>query len=125
MAFGDLDRDGDLDLVLSNGDNSVRVYRNEAPPPGNHWLLVRALTGPRDAIGARLTVVAGDRRYVAPVLPNASYQSASDPRVHFGLGAVAEVDHVEVLWPDGRLERFSIPGVDREIELRQGAGVGL
>jgi len=122
LALGDLDGDGDLDLVVSNIGNSLRVYRNDAPAPGSHWLLVRALTGSRDALGARVTVVTGERRLTAAVLPNASYQSAGDPRVHFGLGPVDAVDHVEVLWPDGRRERFAVPAIDRQIELRQGSG---
>ncbi len=122
LAFGDLDADGDLDLVLSHADGSVRIYRNDAPGPGTHWLLVRALTGARDAIGARVTVVAGEQRFLAPVLPNASYQSASDARVHFGLGAIDTVDHIEVVWPDGRMERFAVAGVDRVLVLRQGTG---
>ena len=71
---------------------------------------------------ARVTVVAGEKRFLAVVLPNASYQSASDPRAHFGLGAVDAVEHIEVVWPDGRTERFAVAGVDRELVLRQGTG---
>ena len=71
-----------------------------------------------------MTVVTRERRFVAAVLPNSSYQSAGDPRVHFGLGTVDAVDHVEVLWPDGRRERFAVPGIDRQIELHQGTGEG-
>jgi len=122
LAFGDLDDDGDPDMVVSSVGNVLRVFDNVAPRQGRHWLRLRVLTGERDAFGATVTVRAGERRFLALAIPNASYQSSSDPRLVVGLGESDVVDDVEVLWPDGRRERFAIPGVDRDITLRQGAG---
>jgi len=122
LAFGDVDEDGDVDMVLSNIDNSLRYYRNRAPKEGRHWLSVRALTGKRDAIGAQLWLKAGGRELRGLVLPGSSYCSSNDPRAHFGLGALASADEIVMLWPDRTRESFSVPGVDRVLTLRQGEG---
>ena len=124
LAFGDLDRDGDLDLVLSNHDNTLRVFRNDAPRPGSHWLQVRALTGPRNALGAEVRLRLEHTTLRRLVLAGYSYMSSNDPRAHFGLGELDRVDALEVLWPDGRRESFPVGAVDRAIVVRQGAGQG-
>ena len=125
LAFGDLDDDGDLDMVLTNADNTIRVYRNDAPPPGAHWLRVRAMTGGRDALGARVTVEARGERRLGLALDGYSYAGGNDPRVHFGLGDADRVDSVEVQWPDGQREQFEVDGVDRELTVVRGTGAPL
>jgi hypothetical protein len=122
LALGDIDNDGRVDLVSNTVDNTLRVFRNVAPTQGNHWLLVRVLTGKRDALGARVELVAGDRRWTRLALAAYSFCSSCDPRVHFGLGKVDHVDAIEVTWPDGVRERFDVPGVDRLVTLCQGKG---
>ncbi len=122
LAWGDVDDDGDLDLVASTTDHRLRFYRNEAAPARRHWLRVRALAGGRDAIGARVQVFAGERRWTGWVVPQQSYQTSGDPRLHFGLGEIDRVGKVEVLWPDGTTERFPGGAANREIVCRRGEG---
>jgi hypothetical protein len=122
LAFGDLDEDGDLEMVVSNVDNSLRVYRNDAPRAGTHWLMVRVLTRGRDALGAIVRVSAAGRELVGAALAAYSYGSSGDPRVHFGLGAATRVDSLAVQWPDGRVETFPGTDADRVVTLRQGEG---
>ncbi len=123
LAVGDLDGDGAPDLLVTQIGGPARVLRNVAPRRG-HWLLVRALdpARKRDALGAEVRVLAGKRRWERLVQTGHSYLCSNDPRVHFGLGAVDRVEAIEVLWPDGRTERFPCPAVDRVVEVRQGQG---
>ena len=123
LASGDVDADGDLDLLVSNLQGPARLLRNDAPRQGR-WLVLRAVDPrySRDAYGARVTVHAGGRRFVRTIGGGFSYLSSSDPRAHFGLGPASAVERIEVRWPDGLRERFFGGEVDRARTLSRGTG---
>ena len=123
MAFGDIDKDGDVDMVVSGLDNRLRLFRNDAPPPQHHYLVVRVITQQRDALGAQVTLRTASRTLTGYVLSGTSYLSSSEPSVHFGLGAIDAIDAIEVHWQDGSRERF--PGVtaNQRVKVYQGKGV--
>ena len=122
MAFGDIDRDGDIDMVVSSVDNRLRLFRNDAPPPQHHWLFVQAITQNRDAIGARVTLQTESRTLTGYVLPGTSYLSSSEPVVHFGLGTVDKIQAIEVYWQDGTREKFPGTTANRRVKVYQGKG---
>ncbi|HTW81933.1 MAG TPA: CRTAC1 family protein, partial [Terracidiphilus sp.] len=124
LAVGDLFNDGKLDVVINVEDGHPVLLRNVSPDH-NHWLELKLVGGPkspRDAVGATVYVTANGMKQRSDVLSGGSYGSTSDPRPHFGLGQATSVDDVEVHWPSGKVEHFSVPGVDRIVTLAEGAG---
>src|SRR5260370_14424872 len=94
-------------------------------PNGNHWIALRTIgvKSNRDGIGAKITVKAGARTLVDEVRSGSSYISNSDMRVHFGLGAFAKIDGVQVRWPSGLPEEFGSPSADAIHTLKEGSGI--
>lgn len=102
LALGDFDNDGDLDVVINNLDGPPALLRNDGGN-GSSWLLVDVRgAGDRSAIGARVSVTAGNRTQLREIRSSASYLSANDLRAHFGIGNRERVDSVTVRWPSGQ-----------------------
>jgi tetratricopeptide (TPR) repeat protein len=108
LAAGDLDNDGRVDALIIAQNEPLSYFHNRTAGVGR--FLTLRLVGARsnrDAVGARVTVTAGARRQVAQRYGGGSYQSANDPRLHFGLGDRDRVDSVEVRWPSGKLDHWN------------------
>ncbi len=121
-GFDDLDNDGDIDAIVLNAQAQPTILRNESPVD-NHWLdlRLRGVKSNRDAVGARVTVVAGDLTQVAEVHGGRGYQGYHGSRLHFGLGGRDRVDRVEVRWLNSGVESFEEIEVDRIVTLAEGA----
>jgi thioredoxin-like negative regulator of GroEL len=120
LAVGDLDNDGRLDLLVVAQDGPLSYFHNKTT--GGHFLtlLLEGTKSNRDSVGSRVTVVASGGRQVAWRFGGGSYQSASDPRLHFGLGHATQVERIEVAWPSGRLDHFGPLSADTGYLLREG-----
>jgi enediyne biosynthesis protein E4 len=124
LAYGDIDNDGDIDLLATSTGGPAQLFRNTAPRQG-HWLSLRLIDpalGGRDAYGAEVIIEAAGSRRWGLVQPSTSYLVSNDPRVHFGLGLASTAESIRVIWPDGTVESFAGGAVDREMTIRRGAG---
>lgn len=122
-AFGDLDNDGDIDVVVSNIDSRPSLLRNDG---GNrkHCLIVKCVgtRSNRSAIGARVAVTAGGHTQIDEVMSGSSYYSQNDLRLHFGLGDAQVADRVHVRWPSGAEETLSDLPADHVVVIEEGRG---
>ncbi len=124
MAVGDLFNDGKLDVVINALDGHPVLLRNVSPDK-HHWIELKLVGGPRsprDAVGATVYLTADGKKQRGDVIAGASYASTHDPRLHFGLGEAATIDSIEVHWPSGAKEKFSLPKVDQIVTLTEGKG---
>lgn len=103
-AYGDLDNDGDLDLVLNNANMPAFIYENRSDSKGNNYLSVK-LTGSEKntfAIGSVVKVYIGGQTMIQELSPMRGFQSSIDYDIHFGLGTNTKIDSLEITWPNGQ-----------------------
>ncbi len=124
LAAGDVDNDGDLDLLVVNNGDRPNLLLNDGGNAGNA-VLVQAVgtTSNRGAIGTRLTLTAGGRRQVREVQSGSSYLAQNDLRAHFGLGVAGRAERLEVRWPDGSNEVVENVPANHIVVVRQGNGI--
>jgi hypothetical protein len=123
-AIGDFDNDGDLDILVSNNGQPPQLLRNDGGN-SNHWLqlLLVGTRSNRDAVGARVKVTAGDMVLYDERKGGMSYQSAQDPRLHFGLGLRSAIDQIEIKWPSGELTKLANLKADQILAIEEGQGL--
>lgn len=122
-AFGDIDNDGDVDVVINNLDGPAQVLRNDGGNVNNSILIKTiGVKSNRDGVGARVKVVTGDLTQIDEVHSGDSYLSQSDLRLHFGIEKATKVDLVEVHWPSGAVDKVTAAGVNRILTIKEGQG---
>jgi hypothetical protein len=123
-ATADFLNRGSEDLLVTVLDGSPALLRNQSAQRG-HWLRIKTVgkKSNRDGFGARVEVTAGSLKQSAEVRANSSFESASDPRLHFGLGSATQVDSITIRWPSGRVDTIGREAADQEIVIEEGNGV--
>jgi hypothetical protein len=123
-ATADFFNDGKLNLLVSVLEGSPLMLRNHTSRAG-HWLRIKTIgvKSNRDGFGARVEVKSAGLAQSAEVRANASFESASDPRLHFGLGSATHVDSIVVRWASGTIDRISAQDGDQELVIEEGKGL--
>jgi enediyne biosynthesis protein E4 len=127
IATADFNNDGAMDIAINNRGDYPMLQRNDQPhdATGNHWLeiLLIGTKSNRDGIGASLKLIAGGETHVEQAKGGMSYMSASDPRIHVGLGKHGRIDALEITWPSGTVDRLKDVPVDKIIAVKEGVGI--
>ena len=123
-AFGDIDNDGDVDVVINNLDGPPQLLRNDGGNAGNSVLIKTVgVKSNRDGIGARVKIISGDLKQIGEVYSGGSYLSQSDLRVHFGLEKRTKIDLIEVHWPSGVVDKVTSVSVNKILTIKEGQGL--
>ena len=124
MAIGDIDNDGRLDAVLTTNDGLVHILHNETATQ-NHWLILKLMghISNRDAIGAVIKLTTAQGSQFATVTTASSYLSASDKRVHFGLGPEKLAEMIEIRWPSGIIQSLKNVRADQILQVDEPAPI--
>jgi hypothetical protein len=126
LAVADFWNDGRISATINNSGAKPMLLVNQAANT-NHWIGIRVVgvQSNRDGIGANVRVFAGGRGWVQEVRSGSSYLSSNDLRLHFGIGAAAKIDRVDIDWPSGRKESFPSPPIDRVVSFTEGTGAAV
>ncbi|MEE8524047.1 MAG: CRTAC1 family protein [Thermoanaerobaculia bacterium] len=119
VAWSDFDHDGDPDLAVQNNDSRFELLRNETADYGWLGVRLRGRGGNTEAVGAEVRLLSGDHEQTRRVVAGDSYQSSSDKRLLFGLGAVGEADEIEIVWPSGKVRRLVNPPGNAYLTFRE------
>jgi hypothetical protein len=124
LATADYDNDGDIDIVTNNRGDFPSLLRNDGGN-ANNWLSVQLVgtKSNRDGIGASLKLTSEGFVQVEQAKGGMSYMSASDPRIHFGLGKRAKIASLEITWPSGQVDRLTNVPINQIITVKEGAGL--
>ena len=128
VAFGDYDNDGDVDILIANINESPDLLRNDNGNK-NNWLTLKLIGSRslgdfgysnRDAIGAKVKLIAGGMRQTRFVKSGSSYACQSDMRLSFGLGNAKQIDNIEILWPSGLVQRLENISANQQLIIIEG-----
>ncbi|WP_111670726.1 VCBS repeat-containing protein [Algoriphagus litoralis] len=121
-AYGDLDNDGTLDLVVNNVNKPAQIFKNQGKTlhPENHSLQIKLIGKGQNTqgIGTQIRVTAGDKIFYAEQMPNRGFQSSVDPKITLGLGSILQVHKVQILWPDGKISELTDQNADQLLEVK-------